>query len=155
MDQYRSGMHPYITEAYPSGSLLSGSGLSPYYLCNVVFGHIKGSTCIYHHPLFLAYFQYHTLSDIIMQQKQGTDANNYLMESIKKLEVLTIEAEKNGMDKGLLYRNEFEVTRIHAQSLFSSAIGINNSLETAIGYGRLLTVDENGLIEPILGPLEE
>lgn len=128
MDQYRSNMHPYITEAYPSGSLLSGSGLSPYYLCNIVFGHIKGSTCIYYHPLFLAYFQYHTLSDIIMQQGQATDANNYLMESIKKLELLTEEAEKKGMDKGLLYRNEFEVTKLHAQRLFSIATGVDNDL---------------------------
>lgn len=120
--------------------LFSKVGLMPYYCINSFYSAIKDSRSLYYHPLFQEYFTYHSIADIIDQQKKATDANNYLIQSFQRLEILTKEAEEKGFDKSGLYRRELELSRIHSDSTFEVALDLHNPSKMVQKYDNLLGV---------------
>lgn len=123
--------------------MYSKVGLMPYYMINSFYSAVKDSSSLYYHPLFKEYFTYHSITDIVDQQKKATDANNYLVESFKRLEILTREAEELGLDLSKLYRRELELSRIHVDSTFEVALHVHNPFKTAKKYDDLLGVGYN------------
>lgn len=115
------------------------TGLMPYYHDLRFLETIdESSTSVYYHPIFLEYFTYRTLSDIIQGQPQGSDANNYLMQSVDRLELLTTEAEKKGYDGEGIYRRELEMTRVHSLHALSTVLGVDREEEIYRRYAEIL-----------------
>lgn len=137
-------------------SVLYGTGLMPYYCLIGFFGALEGTTSQLYQPLYDEYKTYHILSDHIIESKKVlVDANNHLMDSLRRLEILTNEAINRGLDGADLYRHQLEVTRVHCKGMYKAALGIDIGAETERRYNQLLSRHQEGLIDPIALPPKE
>lgn len=128
------------------------TGLPPYYYHVGACSSVAESSSSYYHPWFQEFFTYNCLQDIIDQQKGATDANQYLMESIGRLEVISLKAKEEGFDKSEIYAMITNTTRLQSEWSYGKAIGVDKKNDLVLGLIDALadtgcSISSNGVID--------